>query len=74
MVRYTLASAGTPAQGSLPLSVTPHVIDLFKGGEQISEHYLTELNPKGQVRPRLSATAIKPAYGNRSPFSPVQAI
>jgi len=48
MVRYTLANSGAPTQHSLPLSVELKRLDIF-GGEQLSEEYLCEVNPKGQV-------------------------
>ncbi|KAJ9603930.1 hypothetical protein H2200_011452 [Cladophialophora chaetospira] len=48
MVRYTLLYTGSPSQGSLPLDVEPHRIDIFNG-EQLTEFYLCEVNPKGQV-------------------------
>jgi hypothetical protein len=48
MVRYTVANAASPVKGSLPLSVELRQIDIFKG-DQLSEQYLCEINPKGQV-------------------------
>ncbi|KIX94961.1 uncharacterized protein Z520_09271 [Fonsecaea multimorphosa CBS 102226] len=47
MVRYTLANAGLP-DNCLPLSVELREIDIYTGA-QLSEAYLCEVNPKGQV-------------------------
>lgn len=49
MVRYTFALAGVPVQGSMPLSIKLKETQIFQG-DQISEFYLCEVNPKGQVR------------------------
>ncbi|KIW27738.1 uncharacterized protein PV07_07448 [Cladophialophora immunda] len=53
MVRYTLASAGLPGKNFSSLSTEPREIDIFNG-EQLSESYLCEVNPKGQVPVLLS--------------------
>lgn len=55
MVRYTFARAGAPSQGSLPLSIELKEVQIYHG-EQMSESYLCEINPKGQVRIALSAS------------------
>ncbi|KIW89620.1 uncharacterized protein Z519_09776 [Cladophialophora bantiana CBS 173.52] len=48
MVRYTLANAGPPVENCLFLSPELREIDIFNGA-QLSESYLCEVNPKGQV-------------------------
>ncbi|OAP65631.1 hypothetical protein AYL99_01603 [Fonsecaea erecta] len=53
MVRYTLANAGLPGKDCLPLSTELRAVDIYTG-EQLSETYLCELNPKGQVPVLLS--------------------
>ncbi|KAH0846028.1 hypothetical protein FOPE_12242 [Fonsecaea pedrosoi] len=53
MVRYTLACTGSPGKNCLSLSLELREIDIYKG-EQLSESYLCEVNPKGQV-PSLSS-------------------
>lgn len=49
MVRYSLAIAGTPAEGMLPVSLELYKIDIVEKNEQFTELYLCEVNPKGQV-------------------------
>ena len=48
MVRYTLSERGARREGSLPLSIELKDVQIFKG-EQLTEEYLCDVNPKGQV-------------------------
>jgi hypothetical protein len=49
MVRYALALRGEPKAASDEMVVEERVVEIFKG-EQLTEHFLCEVNPKGQVR------------------------
>lgn len=48
MVRYTIALRGAPMNVSSPFIVHEENINVFNN-EQLTEHYLCEVNPKGQV-------------------------
>lgn len=48
MVRYTLETRGPPKDGELDWNIENKAINIF-AGEQISEHFLCEVNPKGEV-------------------------
>lgn len=48
MVRYTFRVAGQPVSGSLPLSLELQAVNIFEN-DHLSEFYLCEVNPKGQV-------------------------
>lgn len=58
MVRYTLALRGTPKDPSSPILIEEKDVDIFHQ-EQLSEHYLCEINPKGQVSACPSPHSIK---------------
>ena len=49
MVRYTIAVMGAPKNPESEILIQEQVIDIFHE-EQLSEHYLCEINPLGQVR------------------------
>ena len=49
MVRYTIAVMGAPKNPESEILIQVQVIDIFHE-EQLSEHYLCEINPLGQVR------------------------
>jgi glutathione S-transferase len=55
MVRMTLALRGKPASEPAP-TFTEHLIDIYKD-EQLSESFLTTVNPKGQV-PAMTSPAL----------------
>lgn len=68
MVRYTLALAEESSEASSRMDVREESVDLFKN-EQIEEHYLTEVNAKGQVRGGFPSQIYKqgitfPSYSN----------
>ncbi|ETI27195.1 hypothetical protein G647_09878 [Cladophialophora carrionii CBS 160.54] len=48
MIRYLLRIRGDPQNAASAMNVTEEVIDIFKE-EQLSEKYLLEVNPNGQV-------------------------
>ena len=48
MVRYTIALRGPPQDASSPILVREQDVDIFHE-EQLSEHFLCEINAKGQV-------------------------
>jgi hypothetical protein len=48
MVRFTLAFRGAPKDESSAMSVEERTLNIFQD-EQLSEEYLCEVNPKGQV-------------------------
>ena len=54
MTRFTLAVRGDAAPGCEPVHVNEHEVDIFDKMEQVDEHFLLEVNPKGQVRLSLS--------------------
>jgi hypothetical protein len=49
MIRYLLRIRGDPKDATSSMDVAEEVIDIFKE-EQLSEKYLLEVNPNGQVR------------------------
>ncbi|OQV10802.1 Glutathione S-transferase, domain-containing protein [Cladophialophora immunda] len=48
MVRYTFALRGPPKDDSCDIALEEKSIDIFNE-EQLSEHFLCEINPHGQV-------------------------
>ncbi|MCJ1357372.1 MAG: hypothetical protein MMC33_007368 [Icmadophila ericetorum] len=48
VARYTIALRGEPSSPALAMNIEEKVIDLYKA-ENISEWYLVNINPKGQV-------------------------
>jgi hypothetical protein len=48
MVRYTIALRGPPQDASSPILIRDQDMDIFHE-EQLSEHFLCEINAKGQV-------------------------
>lgn len=48
MVRQTIAIRGLPQNAASELSIKEEVVDIFHG-EQLTERYLCEINPEGQV-------------------------
>jgi hypothetical protein len=52
MVRYTYALRGPPKDSTSDMSVQEQMVDIFND-EQLSEHFLTAINPKGQVKRKL---------------------
>ena len=48
MVRYMLALRGHPKPSSSDILVDLHEVDIFHGA-QLEEHFLLDINPKGQV-------------------------
>lgn len=48
MVRYIYANAVETADNCRPISLDPKEVNIFTN-EQITEFYLCEVNPKGQV-------------------------
>jgi hypothetical protein len=48
MVRYTLALRGPPKDASSAIEVHEQEVDVYHE-EQLSEQFLCEINPKGQV-------------------------
>jgi hypothetical protein len=48
MVRYTIALRGPPQDASSPILAREQDVDIFYE-EQLSEHFLCEINAKGQV-------------------------
>jgi hypothetical protein len=48
MARYTIALCGDPAEGVEPLIFDKKVVDLHRD-ENLSEEYLLNVNPNGQV-------------------------
>jgi hypothetical protein len=59
MVRYTVETRGPPKDGEPDWTVETKVVNIF-AGEQISEHFLCDVNPKGQVRISTSNCAENP--------------
>ncbi len=49
MVRYTLALRGPPKAGSPDVTVREEVVDINDSLDQLTENYLCNINPKGQV-------------------------
>lgn len=49
MVRYTAAIRGAPKDVESKILIEEQVVDIFHE-EQLSEHFLCEINPLGQVR------------------------
>jgi len=56
MVRYTLAIAGPTNQYTTSMDVVEKEIDIYNSG-QLDEHFLTRVNPKGQV-PVLAGSSL----------------
>ena len=52
VARYTIALRGEPSSPALAMNIEEKVIDLYKA-ENISEWYLVNINPKGQVQPKM---------------------
>ena len=50
MVRYTLALRGPPKAGSPDVTVSEEVVDISGSLDQLTEDYLCNINPKGQVK------------------------
>ena len=48
MVRYALALRGEAKMSSSEIIVDLHEVDMFHGA-QLEEHFLLDINPKGQV-------------------------
>jgi hypothetical protein len=48
MVRQTIAIRGEAKSADLEVPITEQVVDIFNE-EQLSEHFLCEINPLGQV-------------------------
>ena len=48
MVRLTIAVRGQAKSADLEVPVTEHNVEIFQE-EQLSEHFLCEINPLGQV-------------------------
>ena len=48
MVRHTIALRGRPRSSESFINIEEKIVDLSRG-EHISETYLLEVNPKGQV-------------------------
>lgn len=59
MVRLTMAFKGQPKDGGSPMIVEEREVDIWKG-EQVTEEYLTEINPKGQVSMPLCIPSMYP--------------
>ncbi|KAK4945197.1 hypothetical protein LTR10_015623 [Elasticomyces elasticus] len=55
MIRYTIAVAGEPRQGSPPATFEEEVVDIFSQ-KQLEESFLCDVNRKGQV-PVLASTS-----------------
>jgi hypothetical protein len=55
MIRYLLRIRGDAIDAASSMNVTEEMVDIFKE-EQLSEKYLLEVNPNGQVRIRFSST------------------
>ena len=49
MVRYTYALRGTPNDPKNEIRIVEKEVHLFKG-EQLTEHYLCDINPAGEVK------------------------
>lgn len=49
MVRYTAAIRGVPKDTESEILIEEQAVDIFHE-EQLSEHFLCEINPLGQVR------------------------
>ncbi len=49
MVRYTFAVRGEPRDAEAAMVIEEQGVDLFHE-EQLDEHFLCDVNPKGQVR------------------------
>ena len=49
MVEYTIALRGEPKDAESDMPIVLHDVDLFRT-EQLTEAFLTEINPEGQVR------------------------
>ena len=56
MTRFTLAVRGDAAPGCESVHVNEHEVDIIYKMEQVDEHFLLEVNPRGQVRMSLSLT------------------
>ncbi|OAP60326.1 hypothetical protein AYL99_05328 [Fonsecaea erecta] len=56
MVRYTVALRGAPQDAASEVPIQEQSVDIFHE-EQLSEHFLTNINPKGQV-PVLTSPAL----------------
>jgi hypothetical protein len=50
MTRYTIAVAGKPKPGGVPVVVKEHEIDIVVDMTNLDEEFLVGVNPKGQVR------------------------
>lgn len=48
MVRYTIALQGSAKDPASEIPIQEQVVDIFNE-EQLSEHFLCKVNPKGQV-------------------------
>ena len=49
MVSYTTALRGEPKDSDSDMSITEHEVNIFHA-EQLTEDFLTQVNPEGQVR------------------------
>jgi hypothetical protein len=49
MVRYTVAIRGAPKDTESEILIEEQAVDIFHE-EQLSEHFLCDINPLGQVR------------------------
>jgi hypothetical protein len=49
MVTYTVALRGEPKDAESDMPIVQHDVDIFHA-EQLTEAFLTEINPEGQVR------------------------
>ena len=52
MVRQTIAICGEPKDDKSSVQINEEIIDIFRE-EQLSEQFLCEVNPLGQVRPTM---------------------
>lgn len=57
MVEYTIALRGEPIDDKSEMSVIRHEVDIFHA-EQLTEAFLTEINPEGQVCEYILSTSL----------------
>lgn len=50
MLRYALAIRGLPKDGAEEIAIEEKEVDIHFKMEQMSEFYLTKINPKGKVK------------------------
>jgi hypothetical protein len=60
MVTYTAALRGKPKDTNSEVSIVEHEVDIFHA-EQLTEAFLTEINPEGQVRKDSLQSSLKSA-------------